>query len=410
MPILDIINELQILIRSHYGLIFLNSSENSRILEICRQLKQKLNTQLYIWKAGTGLYLSEQQNAIYNTEVFQQALENINNLSLDNIYLILDHEIKDKTCISRIYDIAQKMSERNGIIIFAGPQPEIPQQLIPLSIIMELPEPTREDYQQLLKSVYNEVTNSVEVKIELTSDHVNQLLNNLKGISLEEARRVLTRLMIEDGRLSAEDVREVIATKKHIVEKEGILEYFSVKEKFEDIADLYGLKEWLNKRKKTIQQPEAARAAGLTFPKGILLLGVPGTGKSLSAKAVSLEWGLPLLKLEASRIYNKYIGETEKRFKAALATADKLSPLILWIDEIEKVFASGGDSDSGVSTRVMGSFLSWLQERQGKFSLWQQLTILPVSLLNYCGRDASMRYFLWICQPLKFVRKFSAFI
>ena len=132
-----------------------------------------------------------------------------------------------------------------------------------------------------------------------------------------------------------------------------------------DIAGLFKIKEWLRKRRKTILDPEAARRYGIPFPKGLLLLGVPGTGKSLTAKAVAMEWGLPLLKMDPGSLYNKYMGETERNFRRAMETAEKMAPVVLWIDEIEKAFASAGDTDGGASIRVLGTFLSWLQERQG---------------------------------------------
>ncbi|MCA9809186.1 MAG: AAA family ATPase, partial [Candidatus Dadabacteria bacterium] len=130
--------------------------------------------------------------------------------------------------------------------------------------------------------------------------------------------------------------------------------------------DLAALKSWLAKRKEIVTNPEKAREFGLTFPRGILLLGVPGCGKSLCAKAVAMEWGLPLLRMDPSSLYNKYIGESEKNFSRAMKTAEKMSPVVLWIDEIEKAFSSdAGTADGGLSTRIFGTFLSWLQERKG---------------------------------------------
>jgi SpoVK/Ycf46/Vps4 family AAA+-type ATPase len=129
---------------------------------------------------------------------------------------------------------------------------------------------------------------------------------------------------------------------------------------------LKGLKEWLVKRRTVVTDAERAMSFGLRFPKGILLLGVPGCGKSMCAKAVATEWGLPLLKLDPANLYDKYIGDSEKNFKRALQTAERMAPVILWIDELEKAFAQGGDdADGGVSRRVFGSFLAWLQERRG---------------------------------------------
>jgi SpoVK/Ycf46/Vps4 family AAA+-type ATPase len=131
-----------------------------------------------------------------------------------------------------------------------------------------------------------------------------------------------------------------------------------------NIADLVTLKGWLAKRRAVVKEPERAEQFGLTFPRGILLLGVPGCGKSLSAKAVAAEWALPLLKLDPSNLYNKFVGESESNFKRAMRAAERMSPVVLWIDELEKAFASGGE-DGGVSQRILGSFLSWMQERRG---------------------------------------------
>jgi SpoVK/Ycf46/Vps4 family AAA+-type ATPase len=131
------------------------------------------------------------------------------------------------------------------------------------------------------------------------------------------------------------------------------------------VADLVTLKAWLAKRRAVVQAPERAKQFGLTFSKGVLLLGVPGCGKSLAAKAVASEWRLPLLKLDPSNLYNKYIGESESNFKRAIRAAERMAPVVLWIDELEKAFASGGGEDGGVSQRILGSFLSWMQDRQG---------------------------------------------
>ena len=133
-----------------------------------------------------------------------------------------------------------------------------------------------------------------------------------------------------------------------------------------DIAGLENLKEWLRKRRAIVTKPSQASAYGLQFPKGVLLVGVPGSGKSLCAKAVAMEWSLPLLKMDPGSLYNKYVGETEQNFRKAMDTATRMAPVVLWIDEIEKAFAtSGGDGDGGLSTRVLGTFLSWLQDREG---------------------------------------------
>ena len=154
--------------------------------------------------------------------------------------------------------------------------------------------------------------------------------------------------------------------KRQLVEQDGLLEYYPVATGLEEVAGLSGLKSWLQRRRAVVADPRRAEQFGLSFPKGVLLLGVPGCGKSLCAKAVACEWGLPLLKLDPGNLYDKYIGDSEKNFKRAMQTAERMAPIVLWIDELEKAFASvNGDSDGGVSGRVFGSFLSWLQDRKG---------------------------------------------
>jgi SpoVK/Ycf46/Vps4 family AAA+-type ATPase len=204
------------------------------------------------------------------------------------------------------------------------------------------------------------------VDVDLSREEMAGLLRSLSGLTLLEAEKILTKAMIEDHRLTAEDIGHVIEAKRVVVEREGLLEYYPVEQTLADIADLATLKSWLSKRKNVVAHPVSAGEFGLTFPRGVLLLGVPGCGKSLSAKAVAREWGLPLLKFDTSNLYNKYIGESEKNFKRAIRAAERMAPVVLWIDELEKAFAVGGTDDGGVSQRILGSFLSWMQDRKGE--------------------------------------------
>ena len=158
--------------------------------------------------------------------------------------------------------------------------------------------------------------------------------------------------------MSAADVRHVVLAKKELIEREGLLEYYPTDQSFEAVADLASLKAWLAKRQGVVSAPTRAANYGLDFPRGVLLLGVPGCGKSLSAKAVASEWGLPLLKLDPSNL-------SERNFKRAMRAAERMAPVVLWIDELEKAFAAGGSEDGGVSQLILGSFLSWMQDRRG---------------------------------------------
>jgi len=201
--------------------------------------------------------------------------------------------------------------------------------------------------------------------VTLTPQEQARLVRNLSGLTLMEAEKILTKSIIEDGALGAHDIEKVIDAKREVVEREGLLEYYPVETTMAGVADLATLKAWLAKRKAVVKEPERAAEFGLDFPRGVLLLGVPGCGKSLSAKAVASEWELPLLKFDPSNLYNKYIGESERNFKRAMTAAERMAPVVLWIDELEKAFASGGGEDGGVSKRILGSFLTWMQDRRG---------------------------------------------
>ncbi|MBN1635051.1 MAG: AAA family ATPase, partial [Deltaproteobacteria bacterium] len=267
---------------------------------------------------------------------------------------------------AKLTNLARFFSEHEGALIITGNDIRLPEEAKPYSAYFTPPAPTRQDYARLLKSIYNDLKDRMPLKVDMDRQDMNRLLNNLQGLSLLEAGKILTKAMIEDGSLSPDDISLVVQAKKSIVERDGLLEYFPTSEGLADIADLKTLKAWLAKRKSIIINSRKASQFGLIFPKGILLLGVPGSGKSLCAKAVAREWGLPLLKMDPSGLYNKYIGESEKNFSRAMQAAEKMAPVILWIDEIEKAFASGGSEDGGVSQRVLGIFLSWMQERKGE--------------------------------------------
>jgi len=363
----DIVDELELLVRSRYGLIFLETIEEDRSEQLLNRLSRRMNIPLFIWTLNKGLFRSDADNAVYGTADIGKALSHMGASTLRAIYHLQGFNpfLKDIGVVSGLKSCLKKIVRLGGSIIITGIKPEIPDSLKPHASNLTLPLPEREDYIHLLNNTYNDLKKKMPVTVEMTKRDMRELINNLQGLTLIEAKKILTKAIVEDGRLSREDIEAVINEKKGIIEKEGLLEYYPAKEGIQDIADLAGLKQWLAKRKHFIVDAEKAKKAGLTFPKGVLLLGVPGTGKSLCAKAVAREWGLPLLKMDPANLYSKYIGETEKKFKQAMQIAEKMSPLVLWVDEIEKAFASGGNEDGGVSMRVLGSFLSWMQDREG---------------------------------------------
>lgn len=364
----DSLEELKLLIRSRYGLIFIDTPEEDRIETLTRHLADQLSMPLFVWSRTKGLHRAPGEQPIYGTQSAQGALSHVSASSLAALYHFkgLSPEFGNETIVELLRDLGSHFASAKGAVLVTGAGLEVPERLRQQSATLNLPPPRLEEYRVLLGRIMRDVSESTKIDIDISRQDLDRLIRNLKGLTLMEAEKVLTRALVVDGALTATDVRRVIEAKKEIVEREGLLEYYPAESGMRDVADLEGIKSWLSKRRHLIQRPEEARKFGLSFPRGVLLLGIPGTGKSLCARAVAMEWGLPLLKMDPAGLYNKYVGETERNFKRAMETAEKMAPVVLMIDEIEKAFtAAGGDGDGGVSTRVLGTFLSWLQDRNG---------------------------------------------
>ena len=366
MDTTDPLRDVELLVRSRHGLVIIDTIEEERATTLLRHLADRMSMPLFVWSRSKGLRRADQETGIYGTTDPAQALAHMTSSNVEAIYHLqgFGSLLDDETHADRLQQLVQKFSARDSIVVLTG-RISLPETLRRFASTVRLPGPTLGDYEQLLEHILRDLAGRMPVRLQMTPEEGRRLLTHLRGLTLMEAEKVLTKAIVEDNLLSASDVAHVIAAKKQIVEQEGVLEYYPVEESMAEVADLAGLKAWLAKRKNIIMEPQRATEFGLSFPKGVLLVGVPGCGKSLCAKAVATEWGLPLLKLDSGALYNKYIGETEKNFKRAMEIAERMSPVILWIDELEKAFASGGSEDGGVSQRVLGTFLSWMQDRKG---------------------------------------------
>jgi SpoVK/Ycf46/Vps4 family AAA+-type ATPase len=363
----DPLHDLELLLRSRYGLIVIDTAEEDRAETIVRLAADRVSLPLFHWSRSKGLRRDGATNAVYGTTDPTQALAHVASAHINALYFLRGPEtlLAEPLLVDRLREVVGELGTKHGAVVFAGSALELPEALRRLSATVSLPKPDVEEFRGLIGRLERDLRQRMKVEIALAPADVSRLLANLKGLTLLEAEKILTRAIVEDGRLAPDDVDEVIAYKKEIVEREGVLEYYPVEETLADIADLAGLKAWLAKRTQFITSPEQAAKFGLSFPKGVLLVGVPGCGKSLCARAVAMEWTLPLLKLDPGRLYNKFMGESEKNFRRAMDTAERLAPCVLFIDELEKAFASGGSEDGGVSQRVLGTFLSWMQDRKG---------------------------------------------
>jgi AAA+ superfamily predicted ATPase len=369
MPAQDVLRDLQLLFRSRYGLLHIHTDEEARALSLLQHVADWISVPLFTWTRIKGITRVDLRGSIFETKEPGKAMAHVAAADIPAIYHfhgVGSHLEKDEVFRAYLKAGGKKLEGMDGAIVLTGSEITFPPEMDPMVATVVLPGPGKEEYRDLLSNLVRDLSRRQYVEVALSKEEMAGLLKHLSGLTLMEAEKILTKAIIEDHRLTAEDIGHVIEAKKAVVEREGLLEYYPVEQTLADIADLSTLKGWLAKRKNVVTNPSKAEEFGLTFPRGILLLGVPGCGKSLSAKAVAREWGLPLLKFDTSNLYNKYIGESEKNFKRAIRAAERMAPVVLWIDELEKAFAVGGAEDGGVSLRILGSFLSWMQDRKGE--------------------------------------------
>src|SRR6185369_9233102 len=286
----------------------------------------------------------------------------------------------------KLKEIALHLKNSFKTIVLVSSVLEIPSELEKEVTVLNFPLPAREDLSALLDQIVADISQFKHVTIDLDAAGRERLLQAALGLTLGEAENVFAKIIVKDQRLSGEDVEEVFAQKQQIVRKSGLLEYEAAHETFAQVGGLAVLKDWLHKR--SVAFSDEARAFGLPAPKGILLLGVQGCGKSLCAKAVSRLWHLPLLRFDMGRMFGSLVGSSEENVRRAIAVAESVAPAVLWVDEIDKAFVgsqSSGITDGGTTARVFGTFLTWLSEKTAPVfvvATANDVTQLPPELLR----------------------------
>ena len=323
-----------------------------------------LRLPFYEWSVTEGLRRLRGAT-IDVTQDALMALRHIDRIDGDAIYLMKDlaPHLSTPTVARALRDLTQKLTSTRSAIVLTGNPIELPADIDALAVRFEMELPDEQEIRDLIRAVIESVGARQKVRVDLTRDDAQRIVHALSGLTLNQARQVIASAIVDDGCLSADDLHLIIERKGELIEHSGVLEFFPVDGNKFELGGFERLKAWLERAR--VGFTPAARELNLEAPKGILLVGVQGCGKSLAAKFVSRQWELPLLKLDAGRLYDKYIGETERNFRKATELAEAMAPVILWIDEIEKVFAQGGsgESDGGLTQRLFGSFLTWLQEK-----------------------------------------------
>jgi len=370
------IEQLRLQLKAKMGLIYLSSFEEERIEDSFVKICKQLNFGLYVWDLNKGFHelLKDQHKSSKPNEdekMPNDALEEIQKYQGDAVFLLKDFQrfldiekfgdapITIRILRNLVRDL--RVHSKNKSIVILAPTVNIPEDLEHDLTLLDFELP---DYQILRKSIQQFIArNRFENKKKLNDDNFEKLIKSMQGLTTIQAERAIAKIFVRHGKLKDHNIEEALAEKKQIISKTGILEYIEVRESMDDIGGLNSLKQWLEQRE--VAFSESAKSYGLPTPKGILMIGVQGVGKSLTAKAVSARWNLPLVRLDVGRVFGSLVGESEEKIRRAIKIAEAISPCILWIDELDKAFGGigGQQGDSGTSARVFGSLLTWMQEK-----------------------------------------------
>src|SRR5580698_4429552 len=365
--------EIETLIRARYPILYVISSEEMRVQNVIVEIAAKRQKKAFEWSYSTGIVpagtsIQSHRNRHAATKDPIMALDQVIEQVEPAIFIFKDFHpflTKNNFAVTRkLKEIALHLKNSFKTIVLISPVLEIPIELEKEITLLNYPLPAREDLSELLDKIIEDVRQFKQVKIELDDAGRERLLQAALGLTLGEAENVFAKIIVKDERLSGDDVNEVFAEKQQIIRKSGLLEYYTTEDSFANIGGLTVLKDWLDKRAAAFTKE--ARAFGLPAPKGILMLGVQGCGKSLCAKAVSNQWQLPLLRFDMGRMFGSLVGSSEENVRRGIAVAESVAPAILWVDEIDKAFAGSqgsGATDGGTTARVFGTFLTWLSEK-----------------------------------------------
>lgn len=384
----DDVREVKLLLRSHHPLLFIAESETARVRSLLEQVSLSADLPLLVWRAHRGLTrVGGDGSAIYKTEPPAQCLAHLVSANAETVAFLQDFErhLEDGEVQARLFELHESFLSHRGAVVLNGNIEDLPPKLSRYFTVVRLRTPSLEAYHSYVSAVLADVRRRQPVAVHLSPEDVAEMLEHLRGLPFHEVRKVVTQALVEDGRLDRSDILSILDAKKRVVERVGVLEYIPVDPGGATLAGLNRLKRWLDKRRLAFTEPAKAKKAGLPAPRGLLLTGVQGCGKSLSAKALSASFRLPLVRLDPGSLYRKYFGESEQNLRRALQTAESVAPCILWIDEIEKAFGGRGDSDGGTSRRIFGTFLTWMQEKKETvfvFATANDISELPPELLR----------------------------
>jgi ATP-dependent 26S proteasome regulatory subunit len=395
------VQHFQTLVMSFHPVIVIETVEEERVATLINAACNELQMAVFEWSIAQGLMRSQdnlhnrwqndyaspgakRNQGIGKTAEPIDLLRHIQDINFKAIYWLKDfaEHLKDPVVARQFREVVQQFSYNRSTIVISGSGNSLPPGISHEAVFFDMKLPQPEEIYQTISEVVRALRG--RVKVELTPEDIQQLVKALEGMTLNQARKVVSYAALHDGKLSPEDVKRVLERKARVIHEEGLLDYFPSETNLAELGGFEGLKRWLRYAK--VGFTPQARKFNLPAPKGILIVGIQGCGKSLAAKTIARQWHLPLLKLDAGRLYDKYVGESDKNFRRAVTLAETMSPCVLWIDEIEKSMGqSGSDADGGLSRRLFGYFLTWLQEKSQEIfvvATANDLSMIPPELLR----------------------------
>jgi len=353
--------QIEILIRSSYPIIYVTTYEERRALATLRRVSEIVQMSLQTWTVSEGLV--NDQGKVQAADAYR-VLDMIMAHHDPSIFVLQDYHyyMNEPAVVRKLRDVVMAFRRTRRTLIILSPVFTLPVELEKDITLVDYELPSPEELMIVLERMIKQAQDQ-QCVVTLDSDGRDQLVKAMQGLTESQAENVLARCLVTDRTLDLEDLSTILREKEQIIRKSGILEFYSSPEDFQGIGGLNVLKDWFNRRKEAFT--ERARQFGLPAPKGILLLGVPGCGKSLCAKALAAEWDKPLLRFDVGRIFGGLVGQSEQNMRMAIKVAESVAPAILWIDEIEKGFSGmqGRGDGGGVVSRVFGTLITWMQEK-----------------------------------------------
>ncbi|AMW31296.1 AAA family ATPase [Arthrospira platensis] len=353
--------EFELLLRSRYPVIYIPTLEEERLELAIKQIgKNQGNRAVYVWDFVDGYNEGNPNDiglAVRNPLLALEFVEKVPDTT-PAIFILRDfHRFLDDISISRkIRNLARSLKSQPKNLVIISPQVTIAEDLSEVITILEFPLPDRPTIAKSVEGLLMATGQTPEPRL------LDEMVRSFQGLSMERIRRILAKAIANHGELQPSDIELILEEKRQTIRQTQILDFYPAKENISDIGGLDNLKDWLLRRGGSFS--ERARQYGLPYPRGLLLVGIQGTGKSLTAKAIAHHWHLPLLRLDVGRLFAGLVGESESRTRQMIQLAEALAPCVLWIDEIDKAFAGvDGKGDAGTTSRVFGTVITWLAEK-----------------------------------------------